>query len=293
MNWIKGLETFIAVVEAGSFNKASEKLFTTQSAVSKRIGWLESALSQKLLRRSTRQLQLTDEGKILYDRAQLILEQWRNLKSEMAQKDLEPQGILRIGIPRWLGYNLIIKQLPTFLMRHSKISISTKIAAQFATPNEENLDIIFAQDIYGKQYPHLEARHLISINKQVLASPSYLKNHPQIKKPSDCLQHNCLINNSLAHASLWELGKEKINVSGNYTTNEGETLIMLAKQGLGLVYSSELLAQEEIKRGELVPVLPNEASPPLHFYAYYSGSRYVSRATSEFLNYIISVIRNS
>ncbi len=289
MSWLNSLEHFVAVVDAGSFNKAAANLSTTPSAVSKRVTWLEDAVKKRLILRTTRSLTLTKAGQELYENGRTLLDEWRSLKTKFTNEEEELQGELRLGIPRWSCDRFITDQVGIFLKKYPKLKIRVIVGHDFHSPLEEKLDIIFADEMYGKKYDHLIRKRLFTMHRRIYAAPSFLKDKPKIKTLKDCEKYNSLSREQAG--SVLEFNGEKITLSSNIACNDGDTLAKLAVQGLGIFYSSPVILVDKIKSGKLIRILPNYESKSVNFYAYYSKTRYVPKQIPAFINALAEVFK--
>jgi len=86
------LETYQAVVEAGSFNLAADRLSTSAATVSRRISTLESALGVRLLNRTTRNINLTEAGEQYLDDVKNILESVEISEERIGEGKAEAKG---------------------------------------------------------------------------------------------------------------------------------------------------------------------------------------------------------
>ncbi len=291
MNWMKNLETFLAVVEAGSFNKAADKLYTSVSSVSKRITWLEEALGTQLIKRSTKELRLTDSGSRLYEKAGDITNAWQELKMEVGNNNPLPQGELTIGYPQLIGKRYVVNLIHGYLAKYPDVSINTRICNNLSSMNEEHLDIYFASDRYGQDNDHLVAHPVETIHRQLFAAPGYIEQHPEIKKPEDLVNHNCLINARYNDGNIWQLNDEKIEVSGNFRSNDAQSMLNMATSGAGVLWTFPNLIQDEIAAGHLVAVLPEHRSPDLTICAYFQKSRFTPKTIRTFLDFLDTQVK--
>ena len=289
MSWSNSLEHFIAVVDTGSFNKAAKHMHTTPSAVSKRVRWLEKDIKKRLLLRTTRTLTLTSDGKILYEKGKAILTQWQELKTQLNNAEDILTGELSLGIPRWSGDRYITQQVGVFLKQYPQLTIRTQVGHDFRSPPEEKLDIIFADDLYGKRYPYLTRKRLFSVYRQLYAAPSFLQTHPTLETLKDCEQHPILFREALGNVA--QLKGETLTMSSPVICDDGDTLVKLAVQGLGLLYCSSVMLMDEVRNGDLVPVLPEYHSKPIHFYGYYIRSQYIPKSITLFLQALANVFQ--
>jgi len=117
MSILTQMETFATVVEKGSFTTAAEHLGISKSFVSKQVTQLENSLETRLLHRSTRKLNLTDEGRRFYQHCELIVSEAEKARAEMQESHENPRGRIRIAIPQ----SLIMSQAREVLMEFQKV----------------------------------------------------------------------------------------------------------------------------------------------------------------------------
>jgi len=143
---IRSLEVFVAIVEKGGFSKAAEHLFVGQPALSKSIQKLESELNVTLFDRTTKKAQVTDEGKVLYEKSKDILEKIHQIPEALHRISDHVSGELRIGIPQIIGSVFFPKVAYQFLKQYPKVTMFTKEVGGIIIENlvEQNeLDIGF------------------------------------------------------------------------------------------------------------------------------------------------------
>ena len=121
MDKFEDLQAFVAVVEAGSFTAAAERLDTAKSAISRRVSSLEERLGVQLLRRTTRSLNLTDTGRSFYEHSARILADLDEAESAAQQEHGELRGTLRVALPLSFGVRHMCKPIAAFSNRHPKI----------------------------------------------------------------------------------------------------------------------------------------------------------------------------
>lgn len=287
MSWTKNVEALLTVIEAKSFNKAAEQLYTTPSSISKRVTALEEKLKVQLLKRSNHGLIITDVGKQFYEAAKPIWGEWEALIAQFTDQDNKLNGSLRLGIPYWSCDRFINTCVAKFLKLHPEIKVDIKVANLFGPPTEEKCDLVFsAEDSYGKAYSYLVRKKILTMCRRLYAAPEFLKNKAPIKKISDLLNYNCLARKQVGYA--WELNGEFITVSGNYKSDDGDALLQLAVAGAGILYAPPILCLEELKTKRLVQILPTYQSKEYCFYAYYEKKRYTPKIIKEFLDTVLA-----
>ena len=286
MDWHKCSESFIHIVEQQSFAAAARKRFTSSSALSKQINWLEAQLGVQLLQRTTRHLELTDEGQHFYHQAKQLLEEWHHLQESCRNQSNQLHGVLNLGLSVILGNHYVMPLLPAFLTQHPHVKIQlTTLTYPLTTINLEHLDVYVSHKPPEAFSEHLDHRVLGTSHLHVFASPIYLKNHNPPHTPTDLKHHNCLLNAGSDHPHRWQFEQETINVQGNLIADNGGALVRAAVAGLGLLFTSPLVAAKEAK-GSLETVMPAYRSPPWNTYAYFPKRKKLPLKTATFLDYI-------
>lgn len=287
MDWHKCSESFIHIVDSQSFTKAARERFTSGSALSKHVNWLESQLGVQLLQRTTRHLELTEEGEHFYLQARQLLEEWYNLKESLSNRSNEPHGTLNIGLSIILGNHYIAPLLPKLLTQYTHLKINLKTLTYPLSINLESLDICISHkspDVFSEAMAH---RVLGEYHLHVFASPDYLKKHGTPQSLEDLKQHNCLLNAGSNYPGRWEFENNPVQVQGNLTADNGGALVKAAVSGLGLIFTSPFVIANE-PEAALTMVLPEHRSSQWNVYAYYPKRKKLPLKTKFFLDYIAS-----
>ncbi len=252
------LYTFLIVVKNRSFIKAANELGVSRAYISKRIQILEEALGYQLLYRTTRVIELTEQGERAHRWAEEILLNLQQLEEELTQNNEDPEGHLSITSSLGFGRQYIAPLLSKFTQQHPKITIrfDTIDRVQDLIAQHVDLDIHIGNQIA----PNLIAKKLAPNQRILCASPHYLKERGVPKKLEALLEHNCLIIQERdAPYAIWSLnsrkGEQKIRVSGNLSSNNGELVKAWALDGQGVMLRSLWDIQKELKEGRLVRIL--------------------------------------
>ena len=202
MDKFEDLQAFVAVVEAGSFTAAAERLDAAKSAVSRRVSALEERLGVQLLRRTTRTLNLTDTGRSFYEHSARILADLDEAESAVQHEHGELRGTLRIALPMSFGVRHMCKPIAAFSRLHPQIRFDLNLNDRRVDLLEEGLDL--AIRIGHLKDSSLIARKLFDANTVVCASPHYLKTHGTPESPEDLRNHDCLVYSNLADPDTWQ-----------------------------------------------------------------------------------------
>lgn len=253
------LQAFAAVVDSGSITAAAQALAQTVSAVSRTLNRLESKLGTTLLRRTTRRLELTEEGEALLVRARAILASVEDVEEQMALRHQQPAGRLRINAASPFMLHAIVPLIGDFGRRYPQIELELNTNDQIIDLIEQRTDI--AIRIGRLADSTLHARPLPSSRLRVLASPAYLQAHGEPRSVADLSAHRLLGFAPTATLNRWPLrdahGAE-LDIAPQLHASSGETLRQLALAGEGIVCLSDFMTRDDRRRGELVQVLAGQ-----------------------------------
>jgi len=259
---VDALIVFSAVIDAGSFSAAAERLGQTPSGVSRTISRLEERLGMTLMHRTTRRLQLTEEGTWLLGRARAILADLANTEAEAAARRSQPSGLVRVNAATPALGHLLAPMLPEFLDAYPLVQLELVSGETYVDLIEERADL--AIRIGALPDSTLNARRLGSSRLRVLAAPAYLDGHGVPRTPAQLSQHRTLGFTAPASLNTWPLrhdGVEGWTVTPAVTASSGETLRHLALCGAGIVSLSHFMSRADVAAGALVPVLEEFALP--------------------------------
>lgn len=286
------ISVFIKVVQAGSFTRAAKLLGMPISTVSARVASLEKRLGVTLLQRTTRQLKLTQAGLGYYEQCLQGLEEIYKAESDVTSNQTEPQGNLKITAPIFLGNSLLPKVISDSLKKYPKVKIEVILQDRAMDLIAEGVDLaIRAGDLKDST---LIARKLGVVHFAAFASPGYLKNKSTIKHPKDLREHTCLQFAPLGQYE-WPFsnGKTHVNVQvqGNVVIDDLNLIKSLAIAGNGIALLPTYICESEMKRGRLVPVLPEWKSHPRQIHLVHPPQKFPSPKHKAFLELAINSIK--
>lgn len=290
MDKFEDLQAFVAVVEAGSFTAAAERLDGNKSVLSRRVSALEERLGVQLLRRTTRTLNLTDTGQSFYERAARILCDLDEAESAVAQEHGKLQGKLRVALPLSFGIHHMCTPIVEFSRQHPQIHFDLDLSDRRVDIVQEGIDVgIRIGDLADSS---LIARKLFESKTVVCASPAYLQEHGIPQRPEDLGEHQCLVYSNLDDANRWTYRDEKgkniqVRLNSTMAANSGDMLKKMAAGNLGIVSQPTFIAHEAIKRGELTPILANYQWPVAVAYAIYPPTRHLSYRVRTFIDFLV------
>ncbi|QFI37904.1 LysR family transcriptional regulator [Moritella marina ATCC 15381] len=247
----------VTVVEQGNFSKAARKLGITPSAVSRQISRLEDALGIKLLARTTRQLALTESGKITFDYCKQMVESAEQAVNASTSATSTVSGLLRVAAPKSLASRVLRPLFTEFLKCYPDIQLHLKVTDRVLDPIHDGVDFL----IHINDNP-IEALVNVKIGRveQVLcASPDFLANHALPTHPDDLKFLPCLCLGENMADNRWRFSNENqqatVHVTGSYLLNHSEMRCDAIEQGFGVGGLPDYIAQQGIAAGTLVPLL--------------------------------------
>jgi len=250
------MEVFVRVVELGGFSAAARSFRMTPSAVSKLVGRLESRLAVRLLVRSTRQLQLTAEGCVFYERSLRVLADMAEAERGALVNET-PRGRLSINANVPFGEAALLPLVPAFLERYPDITLDIVLTDKVIDLIEQRTDV--AVRAGPLKSSTLVARKLGATPKAIVAAPAYLARRGVPATPADLADHNCLGFNIADSLNGWPLLQDGrvslIPAIGNAQISDGASLQRLAVAGLGLARLALFHCRDDLAAGRLVPVL--------------------------------------
>ncbi|MCK9687033.1 LysR family transcriptional regulator [Scleromatobacter humisilvae] len=288
------MEVFVRVVELGGLSAAARALAMTPSAVSKLVGRLEARLGVRLFNRSTRQLQLTAEGSVFYERSVRVLADLAEAERGAAANDA-PRGRLSVNANVPFGEAALLPLVPAFLERYPEITLDIVLTDEVIDLIEHRTDV--AVRAGPLKSSSLVARKLGATRKSIVASPDYLARHGVPKKPADLARHNCLGFNRTRTLNGWPVlaaGKQvMLPAVGNTQVSDGASLQRLAVAGVGLARLARFHCRDDIAAGRLVPVLEKFNPGDLEeIHAVFLGhGGYLPARVRAFLDFLVENVR--
>jgi len=284
------LECLVAVVEAGSFTAAADRLGIGKSVVSRRVAALEERLGVQLLARTTRRLSLTDSGRSFYEHCARILADLEEAESAVAQLHGDLRGRLRVALPLSFGLRHMADPIAEFGRRHPKISFDLDLNDRRVDLVEEGMDL--AVRIGRLPDSTLIARKLFDARTVVCASPGYLEAHGVPETPEDLRDHVCLVYSNLSDPYRWvytgaDGTRHSVDIRHRMTISSGDFLCEAASRDLGIVLQPTFIAHERVRSGRLVPILTDYRWPVTPAYAVYPPTRHLSYRVREFIDFLV------
>ncbi|MGQ7938692.1 LysR substrate-binding domain-containing protein [Paraburkholderia sp. D1E] len=255
------LLVFVTVIDSGSITAAAEKLGQTVSGVSRALTRLEKKLDTALVRRTTRRLQLTEEGEAFLQRARAILDAMEEAEESVTRGRERPSGRLRVDAASPFMLHCVAPHMKAFSALYPEIRLELTSNERIVDLLEQKVDI--AIRIGALQDSTLHARALGSSKLRVLASPAYLAEYGEPRSVEALREHRLIGFTAPEHLNRWPLrrggkGKsEPLKIEPAITASSGETLRQLALSGWGIACLAVFMTAADVREERLVPILGN------------------------------------
>jgi DNA-binding transcriptional LysR family regulator len=276
---LKGLETFVAVAEAGSFTTAGDRLNLTNSAVGKAIARLEGRLNKQLFDRTSRRLEMTDAGSLFYKTCVHVLEELETAERLLSAEHVAPLGRLRVDMPATFGRVHGMQSLLAFAEKFPQVMPHVSFTDRFVDLVEDGVDVVVrigGADTWPAAlgYEYLGHEELI-----FCASPAYLLQHGEPDSFEALLEHDAVLyGRADGSTSPWFVknGRTPLarqHVEGRIVLGHAEAQVAAVEAGLGVAQLATWLVDERIREGKLVRVLPELATQGLPLHLVWQRSR--------------------
>lgn len=283
------MQTFNAVVDAGSFVKAAGALDMSKAAVSRYVGDMETRLGVRLLHRTTRRLSLTGEGQVFYARSKELLADVDEAEAEITSRSGAASGLLRINAPFTFGILHLAPLWGVFRNQYPNVALDVTLSDRLVDLVEEGYDV--AIRIATLPSSTLISKRLTSTRMVLCASPAYIALHGAPSHPADLARHAVIAYSYWSTKDEWHfdgpLGPASVKTLPAIHTNSGDTCRVAALAHQGIIMQPSFLVGDDLAAGTLVELMPQFRCMELGVYAVYPTRKHVSpkvRALIDFLS---------
>jgi DNA-binding transcriptional LysR family regulator len=287
---LAGMRVFTAVVDAGSFAKAAEKLDLSRGMTSRYVAQAEAHLGVRLLNRTTRRLSLTEAGNDYYQRATQVLALVAEAEQAASREAAEPRGTLRVNASVAFGARHMGGLISAYLQRCPQVRVDLTLNDRVVDLVEEGFDV--AVRIARRIDPGLVARRIAPARMIACASPAYLRRSGAPKAPADLVGHNCLTYAYAGTQNEWRFirGKREqtVKVGGTLHANNGDILSRAAADGLGVIVQPTFLIDELLREKKLMRVLEGWEADSLTIFAVYPSRQFLAPKVRSFIDFMVT-----
>jgi len=251
---------FMAVVDAGSFVAGGQALGLSRSAAGKAVIRLEDRLGARLLKRTTRTLSLTEEGRVFYEGGLQVIAAVEETEARLEGKNGKPRGVLRLTVPGAFGRLAILPLVQKYLSDWPDLQVEMSFTDRLIDIVEEGFDLAVRIGITAPD-TRLVSRVIAKFQAVLCASPAYLAGRGEPKELDDLASHDCLLFHSLNQRQGWRFRGDggswiKAPLRSRFRLDSGEALRDCALAGLGIALLPDFLVADDLAAGRLRKVLP-------------------------------------
>jgi len=277
---------FVKVAQFESITRAARSLGMPISTVSRRLSVLESELGVSLLRRTTRRVTLTVQGREYFSQCQEPLNLLQEAEQVLTQAQKKPEGLLRLTVPVILNQEPFFSFMSAFLKDYARIRIELVVTNLLLDLIAENIDV--AIRVGELQDSSVVAKRLGTSVYYLVAAPEYLRGRSRPAEPADLKLHECVMFNAKNNERDWELvsgrRKVRVRVSGAVSSRDLNSASAFVYRGHGIGLMPSAYCEEAIVQGRLIRVLPKWSTWPIPIFALYSSRKFLPLRMSVFLD---------
>ncbi|WP_287496640.1 LysR family transcriptional regulator [Pandoraea sp. CB10b_02] len=294
MHQLDAMRIFVRVTETGSFTQAADSLGLPRASVSNAIKQLETKLGTRLLHRTTRRVQLTQDGQACLERCQDLLADMEEWETMFVASDEALTGRLRVDLPATLARTTVIPQLPAFLAQHPALQVELSSTDRRVDLVREGFDCVLRVGAIGDST--LIARPLGRMRQINVASPAYLERYGVPQTLEDLSAHRLVYYTTTlgTRPAGWEYfdGERYAQwpMEGVLTVNNADAYQAACLAGLGLIQAPESGVRGHLAEGTLREVLPQYQAEPLAVTLLYANRRHLPRRVQAFMNWLADLL---
>lgn len=289
MDHLAALGAFVQTAETGSFVAAGRQIGLTASAVGKAVARLEQQLQVRLFHRNTRNMALTEEGRIFLERCRRIFAEMEAARAELAQMHVAPRGRLRVSLP--LVAMLLTPVLADFMAEYPEVQLDLDFSDRLVDVIEEGFDAVVRTGQPSDS--RLMSRNAGRFRLRVVAAPCYLAAQGTPTVPADLARHRCLRQRSPTTGKLrpWPFSSERVSLPETMSATAVDPLVHLAVAGHGIACLPPFAVREELADGRLVALLESHVQVAEQFSILWPASRQVTPKLRAFVDFMATHLK--
>ncbi|MFV1985584.1 MAG: LysR family transcriptional regulator, partial [Thiohalomonadales bacterium] len=298
---LNAMYLFVYVVDYKSFSVASVKTGVPTSSISRKISELEANLNVKLLERTTRQLRLTEKGRIFYENIQPAVNTLYLARQNLVDNDAQDRGTLRITIPPGIEKSVFIPLFEKFKKSFPDIRLKVLITGSELKFIEDGIDI--ALRIGELENNNLIAITLLEYEHVLVASPGYLNKHGTPVEPIQLNEHHLICGTNWHDTKQWKFVKNQqkfvLDINESLSLNHYAAIQLAIEKDMGIGELPSINCAKEIQQGKLIRVLPDwqfnaynlAKTKKLKLSIVYTANRYNSALIQIFKNFCVDYFK--
>ena len=295
MDMLKAMSSFVRVVDLGSLSAAAAACDLSPTMVGNHLQTLEDRLGARLLNRTTRRQNLTEFGKVYYDRCVEILGLVGDAEALALETQTVPKGRLRITASATFGTERLMPALADYAARYPAVTLDVTLTDAVTDLAEGGFEAAIRIGVLPDST--LIARPLAPYQLMMCAAPGYLAKRGELRRPEDLQRHDCLTyaysprSEWRSAMAEWRMtgpdGEVTVPIAGRIHVDSAHGLRRAALAGMGIVMLPEIMLSEDVEAGRLVRVLQDYQAPARPLHLLYLRDRHMSPKLRSFIDFAI------
>lgn len=288
MDRLRCLEVFAVVARCGSFSRAATQLSVSKGTITKQVAALEATMGAQLLKRSSRQVALTEAGARVLASGRDLLERYEAIEGEVRDAVNLPRGAIRVGTPPSFGAYHLARLVGEFTARYPDIEVTLVLDDGRADLVAEALDLSIRIAASLQDANHV-AQLLLKVPQVVVAAPAYLRRYGRPGTLRELARHNCLVHTVKSASGVWRFAgdpPQELRVRGTVRSNLGDALKQAALLGTGISVHPHYMVSDELKAGTLEALLPHLQPEDMEIHVVFSTRRNMPTRVRHLLEFL-------
>lgn len=287
------IELFCLTAQHRGFTAAAQVAGLTPAAVSRSVARLEARLGVRLLKRTTRQVRLTDAGQRYYDQCRQALGQLVEAEREATGEQQAPSGLVRVSLPTSYGHYRVLPLVPAFARKYPAVELELQLTNRNVDFVAEGFDLA----VRARALPDsgMVARKLEDAELVVVAAPAYLHRRRSPRDPSELSRHECIqfVQPNTGQTVPWLLRHDdrvvEHAVPGRLRcTDDILGPVTLARSGAGVLQTYRFLVEDDLREGRLRELLPEFAGASRPFSLVHPADRHMPLRVRALIDYLLA-----
>ncbi|MFT3734790.1 MAG: LysR family transcriptional regulator [Rhodocyclaceae bacterium] len=295
MEQLDAMQIFVRVAELASFTQAADSLGLPKASVSGAVQTLEARLGTRLLHRTTRRVQLTQDGQVFYERAKDLIVDMDELRNLFRQDQGQLRGRLRVDMPLRLARDFVIRRLPEFLAEHPELEVELSSTDRRVDLVREGFDCVLRVGALSDS--SLVARHIGEYRMMNVVSPDYIARFGTPQSLDDLAAHRLIHyvpvlgarSGGFEHVDADGMVRQ-IVMPGALTVNNSDAYVAACLSGLGIAQIPQAGLDALLEGGHLLQVLPAHRAPAMPIHLLYANRRHLPRRVQVFMAWLTQIM---
>ncbi|MEM6593481.1 MAG: LysR family transcriptional regulator [Pseudomonadota bacterium] len=287
---IKAMKAFVEVARLGSFAAAADSMKVSTTSLSRLVADLEAWLDAPLLRRSTRQVTLTDVGADYLDKCQSIVTAWEELGSDARRRARQPTGMLTVAGAAYSVRHLLAPHLSSFMRAFPEVKVKFDLRNDPVDLVSESSDVAFR--LGEPKDASLVVTKCGAVRLALAAAPDLINQHGMPQNLDDLARFPCVLDTTPSGQNHWP-GDGKLKIDYHLEANDGEIIRLAMVGGIGASMVPRFLIETDIKAGRLVEICPEANKAELGVYFVLPERRQITGAARAFVDFMAGRVRKA